>query len=159
MTTGAETLQQISTTLQAGSGTLKSMSGTLQDIGTTLRSGNEMLNKDVKTSANLKLATDTLRTFGELKFWLSDLEVSWLNESEENAETAREQLDKLLQNLGKIVPEKDVRTIRENVEALYDMSIEAVDAYVDENRVLGNSKVAKARENIKTVDDILLMHS
>lgn len=38
---------------------------------------------------------------------------------------------------------------------MFDFSIEAVDAYIDENRVLGNSLVAGARANIDAVNTIL----
>ena len=84
-----------------------------------------------------------MREFGELKFWLTDLEVSWLNESEDNANQARAALEGHLEALAVVAPEQ-VEIIRGHVDEFADLSKLAVDAYVDENRVLGNSLAAKA---------------
>ena len=90
-----------------------------------------------------------------LKFWLTDLQVSWLNESEDNAERARAALEGHLQTVGEFAPDEAAKVL-EHVESLVGYSIEAVDAYVDENRVLGNSIGAKGRSEIQAADDILL---
>lgn len=156
METGGRTLKEINTTLQSSSQTVTSMSAVLQNVSTTLNNGNQLLEKDIVASTNLAIATETLLTFADLKFWLSDLEVSWLSESEDMAETTREKLTTLLQQLQGIAPEQDIAVIRNNMDALYDSSIQAVDAYVDDNRVLGNSFVAKGRANIAAVEATLL---
>ena len=100
-------------------------------------------------------ATTALRAFGELKYWLTDLEVSWLNESEDMAGQARADLDKHLQTLSAFAPD-EVAEVRRHVGKFVDLSTEAVDAYMDENRVLGNSLVAGGRESILAVDVILV---
>ncbi|MCZ6861341.1 MAG: hypothetical protein O7I42_13880, partial [Alphaproteobacteria bacterium] len=55
--------------------TLESGSRTLTDIGETMHAGNQELADDGRTLAQLDIANRTLRTFGEMKFWLADLEV------------------------------------------------------------------------------------
>ena len=145
----AANLKEISATLQSGS-------RTLTDISRSMQAGNQELADDGRTLAHLDIANRTLRAFDEMKFWLADLEVSWLNESEENAETARAELDELFNRLEGIAQPDQLTSLRDNVESLYDISIEAVDAYVDENRVLGNSLISKGRANIEAVDAILI---
>ena len=83
---GATTLNAVSQTLQAGRQTLLSISRDLQ-------AGTQTIAEDVEIVGKLEIINRTLRNFGEMKFWLTDLEVSWLNESEENAEAARAALE------------------------------------------------------------------
>jgi len=146
---GATTLGKIETTLQAGS-------QTLQAIGNVLKTNNKALQADAETQKKLSISTDALRAFGEMKYWLSDLEVSWLNESEASAEAAREELERLLGEMQTIATQEQLSVIKAEVENIYGFSLEAVDAYVDENRVRGNSLVAKARTSIEIVDKILI---
>jgi len=128
--------------------------GTNAFMRTGLVSGNAALQSQNSFYSQVELASETLRAFGELKYWLTDLEVSWLNESEENAELEREKLNGLLVQLEGNYPD-EVAEIREKVESFVTLSIEAVDAYVDENRVLGNSLVSKARGEIVVITGIL----
>ncbi len=92
----------------------------------------------------LALANQSLQVFSDLRFWLYDLQVSWLNEAEENANSTKLQLVPLLEELA-----KGNKSLTEDLPTLVDQfetaMFDAVDAYVDENRVLGNSLVAKAR--------------
>jgi methyl-accepting chemotaxis protein len=145
----AANLKQINATLQSGSRTLKG-------IGQAMHAGNQTLEDDGRILAQLDATNQALRAFGEMKFWLSDLEVSWLNESEEKAEAARVELDELFNQLEGVAPPDQLASLRDNVARLYDLSIEAVDAYVDGNRVLGNSLVAKGRSNIEAVEVTLV---
>ena len=122
-------------------------------MGKRIVDSNTVFHRQTELQAKLGSATFAIQTFGEIKFWLADLEVSWLNESEELAVEARDALYEQLQS-GDFDPTQ-ADEIRQNVEALFDSSIEAVDAYIDENRVLGNSLVAGARANIDAVNTIL----
>ncbi len=92
--------------------------------------------------------------FGELKYWLSDLSVSLLLRSERNADAARAALDVELTALEPIAPDR-VAIIRTEVERLFEQSMRAVDAYTDDQRVIGNSLVAKGQEHIRRVDEEL----
>lgn len=97
-----------------------------------------------KELARLNLANQVLHTFIEMRYWLFDLAVSWLNESEANAETSQQTLGTLLNQLEVIDPEL-AKLTRADSQQLYDVMLSAVDAYVEGNRVLANSLVAKAK--------------
>ena len=92
--------------------------------------------------------------FGELKYWLSDLSVSLLVRSERNADTARAALDAELTALEGIAPDR-VAIIRTEVAGLLEQSMRAVDAYTNDQRVIGNSLVAKGQDHIRVVDEQL----
>ena len=102
----------------------------------------------------LTLANAASTHFGELKYWLSDLSVSLLVRSERNAKTARAALDQELSALESIAPDR-VAVIRTEVAGLFEQSMKAVDAYTNDQRVIGNSLVAKGQEHIRRVDDEL----
>ena len=92
--------------------------------------------------------------FGEVKYWLSDLSVSLLMRSERNAQSALAGLQQELDALQDIAPER-VAVIRTEVQGLFEQSMLAVDAYTNDQRVIGNSLVAKGQEHIRRVDDEL----
>ena len=89
--------------------------------------------------------------FGELKYWLSDLAVSLLMRSERNALAAREALAAELAALERVAP-GHVAAIRTEIEGLMAQSFRAVDAYTEDQRVLGNSLMAKGQAHIRRVD-------
>ncbi len=89
--------------------------------------------------------------FGELKYWLSDLSVSLLMRSEQNALAAREALEAELEALVPVAADR-VAVIRQQVGGLLEQAFLAVDAYTEDQRVLGNSLVAKGQEHIRRVD-------
>ncbi len=92
--------------------------------------------------------------FGELKYWLSDLSVSLLMRSETNALIARDALEVDLTFLENVAPDH-VKTIRTELEQFLDQAFKAVDAYTEDQRVLGNSLVAKGQVHIATIDSEL----
>lgn len=89
--------------------------------------------------------------FRDMRAWLLDLSVSWLNEAEENAELAQQRLSTELDNLASVDAALS-RQLKEKSDQFYQTMLEAVDAYVDENRVKGNSLIADARVLYEQVD-------
>lgn len=89
--------------------------------------------------------------FGDLKYWLTDLAASLLVRSELEAESARERLDVELERLAPFKPEL-VKAIRADIASMVEQSINAVDAYTDSQRVMGNTMMAAARNHIMAVD-------
>ena len=63
-------------------------------------------------------------TFGELRYWLTDLSVSLLMNSERNAKVARDRLIVHMDHLSKSSPEA-VREIRSEVDAYVKTALEA----------------------------------
>lgn len=99
-----------------------------------------------KELEQLTLANEVLREFTDARYWLFDLSVSWLNESEQNAEQAMERLGKLLDRLA-VIDAPLASQMRTDTQAFYSTMINAVDAYVGGNRVLANSLVAEAKKD------------
>jgi len=93
-------------------------------------------------------------TFGELRYWLTDLSVSQLINSERNADSAREKLDLHLDRLLSYDPDT-VAAIRKEVAAYFSRAMDAADAYTDGNRVIGNTLLGDARAHSGKVDEAL----
>lgn len=93
-------------------------------------------------------------TFGELRYWLTDLSVSLLMNSQRNAEEAREQLLSHLARLSISSPEA-VQGIRSEIDAYVETAMRAVDSYTQDNRVIGNTLLAQARTHSTNVDAAL----
>jgi signal transduction histidine kinase/DNA-binding response OmpR family regulator/HAMP domain-containing protein len=126
---------------------------------------NSYLNQQLKSSADALVAegryVETLRTasaaeksFGDLKYWLTDLAVSLLNLSEQRAQEARGRLNEQLAAL-EPYDAATVGQIRTEVDGLMKSALQAVDAYTDDRRVIGNSLMAQARVHIGAVDQML----
>ena len=105
--------------------------------------------------SRLMLIIEIDQEFRDLRAWLLDLSVSWLNEAEDNANTSLENLKKQIDLLAKI-DENLAQTLSERTDQLFELMLEAVDSYVDENRVKGNSLLADGRVIVEDIE--LLIH-
>ncbi len=94
------------------------------------------------------------RHFGEVRYWLTDLSVSLLTLSERRAEAARAALAEDLARIKVFAPEA-ADTIQQRSEAYYKNAMQAVDAYTADNRVVGNTLLAAARNFSDEVDGAL----
>jgi signal transduction histidine kinase/CheY-like chemotaxis protein/HPt (histidine-containing phosphotransfer) domain-containing protein len=111
----------------------------------------EAIAQEVAKVGELRMANSAVTRFGEFKYWLSDLAVSLLMRSENNANAAHDALMADLDALEPIAPDS-VAVIRSEVAALREQAFLAVDAYSQDQRVLGNSLVAQGQTHILTVD-------
>ncbi|HEX3347578.1 MAG TPA: hypothetical protein VHS58_05700, partial [Acetobacteraceae bacterium] len=102
----------------------------------------------------IKHASAVRVAFDDLRYWMTDLAVSLLTQSERNAETARLRLQARLEEFTQDEPEL-ATTIRTEARAFDDAAGKAVDAYTNDQRVLGNSLFAGAREHGQRVDALL----
>ena len=114
----------------------------------------EIETQQVELIAAVKTANVTHRAFGDLKYWLSDHAVSLLMRSEIAARAAHVTLDSELSNLEKYDP-NIVSLVRTELDEVVKLSFQAIDAYADDQRVLGNSLMARARVHISRVDQEL----
>ncbi len=92
--------------------------------------------------------------FGDLRYWLTDLSVSLLMNSQRNAERARERLEVQLERLAMHSPQT-VEEIRKEVDAYVETALQATDAYTRDNRIIGNTLLAQARTHSGSVDSDL----
>lgn len=102
----------------------------------------------------LKTANKANKDFGDLKYWLTDLAVSLLVRSELNARAARDQLAADLAALAPYDPD-GVRSIQAEIGPLMDQALKAVEAYTDDQRVVGNALMAQTRNHILAIDAAL----
>ena len=89
-----------------------------------------------------------------MRYWLTDLAVSLLTASERNAAAARTRMDGYLEQLAKQKPAL-VAKVRAERAAFEQSANAAVDKYTNDQRVLGNSLLAQARNHSVKVDELL----
>ena len=92
------------------------------------------------------LANDIRNTFGEYRYWLTDLSVSLLRQSEMNANLARQRLTDLLDALRRHRPDV-AAAIEKELTEYHTAAMQAVEEYTDDRRVVGNTYLAAARQN------------
>ncbi len=98
-----------------------------------------------------ELANQIRSTFGEYRYWLTDLAVSLLRLSETNADAAKEKLTQKLDQLAKSRPDV-AAAIKSQVAQFEDDDMRAVDAYTNDQRVVGNTFLAAARQHSVAID-------
>jgi adenylate cyclase len=114
----------------------------------------ETVQRQTQVVTLLKTANAASKAFGDLKYWLTDLAVSLLVRSERNADAARDRLYEELDALS-AYDQETADSVRKEVDALIENAIAAVDAYSNDQRVLGNALMAQTQAPIHAVDDRL----
>jgi len=102
----------------------------------------------------LEAAGGANRVFGDIRYWLTDLAVTQLTLSERNAKSSRAELDTYLKQLARNNPAL-AADIGLEADAYIPDAMQAVDAYADNSRVVGNSLLAKARAHANLIQDRL----
>ncbi len=115
-----------------------------------LKSDNEISSQQ-QHLAKQELITQANYHFAEVRYWALDLSVSWLNEAEENLEVHAQALRDLLPKIEGFNPEFTTR-ISTTLEDYIEINLQAVDAYVDGNRVQGNAFVSRGRNTAATLN-------
>ena len=92
--------------------------------------------------------------FGELRYWLTDLAVSLLILSERNAAVARERMERHLDQLAALKPNR-IAAVRAELAQFQKFAADAVEEYTADRRVIGNSLLAQARQHSVAVDELL----
>ena len=98
-----------------------------------------------------ELANQIRSTFGEYRYWLTDLAASLLRLSETNANAARERLSQKLDLLARSRPDV-AATIRTEVAEFESDAKRAVEEYTNDQRVVGNTFLAAARQHSIAID-------
>ncbi len=110
--------------------------------------------KETELSGIIDSANNVRIAFGEMRYWLTDLAVSLLTPSERSAKAARGRMDGYLDQLSLRRPEL-VAAVRIERDEFERAANDAVDRYTNNQRVLGNSLLAKARDHSVKVDELL----
>jgi adenylate cyclase len=119
-------------------------------LGRELALDSEALGEEARLVSVIETANNASKHFGDLRYWLMDLAVSLLVRSQQNADDARSALEADLKGLARLNPE-GVATIEHEIDALVEEALKAVDAYTNDQRVVGNALMAQARSHVMTV--------
>jgi signal transduction histidine kinase len=92
--------------------------------------------------------------FGELRYWNTDLAVSQLTLPEQKAASARERLDRDLRQIAARKPDQ-IAKVRAELADYEKLAGQAVDAYTNDQRVIGNTLLAEARQHSLVLDELL----
>jgi signal transduction histidine kinase/DNA-binding response OmpR family regulator len=120
----------------------------------TLSKNSAAVATETELSAIIETANGAQIAFGEMRYWLTDLAVSLLTPSERNAAAARSRMDGYLDRLELRKP-KLVAVIRSERDEFEKSANDAVDKYTNDQRVIGNSLLALARNHSVKVDELL----
>ena len=113
------------------------------------------IEKEQQIAAHFRTTREANAHFNSMRYWLTDLAVTWLNESEDNAADSYDQLQVTLDILAASDPEI-VDELRPMFDEYQDLMLQAVDAYVDDNRVLGNSIVSNSLPVAASIEAMLM---
>jgi signal transduction histidine kinase/DNA-binding response OmpR family regulator/HAMP domain-containing protein len=102
----------------------------------------------------IDIAQDVRNIFGQYRYWTTDLAVSLLSQSEANAKAARERLIRRLDDLAVSKPD-EVAALKRQVADFEKAALQAVEQYTDDQRVLGNTFLAQARQHSVLINDRL----
>lgn len=101
----------------------------------------------------LATITQTSESFATMKYWYVELASSLSEQSEANATKSLEELDANLLLIQTFAPE-EAAEIGKLARDVQDLSLNALDAYFDEDRDLGNEFIAKSVKIVEHIDGI-----
>lgn len=130
---------------------LATLVGTNIYMNRELKLGADALLAESRYINNLRAASAAETAFGDLKYWLTDAAVSLLNLPEQWAREAKVRLEQQLAALEPHDPDV-VRAVRRDVDQLMTRSIDAVEAYAEDRRVIGNTLMAQARVHMAAIE-------
>jgi signal transduction histidine kinase len=99
----------------------------------------------------IDVANDVRTTFGEYRYWMTDLAVSLLRQSELNANATRDRLRRSLDVLARSRPDV-AAAVKEELSRFERAAKRAVDEYTNDQHVVGNTFLAEARQDSISVD-------
>jgi signal transduction histidine kinase len=102
----------------------------------------------------IEQAENAQLAFGELRYWMTDLAVSLLTLSEAKAKEAQARTEHYLDRLAAERPDS-ITAVRSEIEQYRGIATDAVDAYTEDRRVIGNTLLAQARLHSIKADQML----
>ena len=114
----------------------------------------EVLEQASLASLRVEQLKDVIIKFRGVRVWLLDLAAGWQNDAESHAKQAKAELFETLSGVPEL-DSKQVDALKLAVEEYYGQMITGVDAYVNDNRVQGNSIVFAARNKANEIEQQL----
>jgi|FLOH01.1.fsa_nt_gi methyl-accepting chemotaxis protein len=127
------------------------MVGALLYIYKELGKATDVIQVQTDSMKRLEVLSSASSTFSQLRYWMTDMAVSLQSEAEDSAMAEKVKLEKIFLTLKKSNP-KLVAELQPKVESFTDRLMSSVDAYTDENRVLGNSLMSEGRGDALFID-------
>ena len=113
----------------------------------------QALAEEARLVSIVRNANNASKHFGDLKYWLTDLAVTLLASSQQNAEAAKTQLDGDLKTIAPVDAE-GVATIEHDVNSLWELVQKASEAYyTNDDSAGGNALMAQAQSRILNVNE------
>ena len=119
-----------------------------------LADNSEAVTRNAELAKLIDVAQDVRNTFGEYRYWITDLAVSLLRQSEINAKATHDRLIKQLDVLAGRRPEI-AALLKEEIAKFDESANRAVEHYTDDQRVMGNTSLAEARLHSVAINDRL----
>src|SRR5215467_1216786 len=119
-----------------------------------LADNSEAVTRNAELAKLIEVAQDVRNTFGEYRYWITDLAVSLLRQSEINAKATHDRLTKQLDVLAGRRPEI-AALLKEEIAKFDESANRAVEHYTDDQRVMGNTSLAEARQHSVAINDRL----
>ena len=127
-------------------------------LGTTLylvRKLEQNANAIVQTS-ELELRSDSAKAvsvaFGEYRYWVTDLAVSLLQQSELAANVARQTLNRQVEEVARFQPDFAGK-LQNELREFDNLAMQAVEEYTQDRRVIGNTFLARARQQSIAIEN------
>jgi len=130
------------------------LAGTTLYTTANLAANSRAVAETAKLADLAELGTEIRSAFGEYRYWLMDLAASLLRLSEMNANAAKERLSQKLDILARSQPTV-AATIRAEVAEFEGDAKRAVDEYTNDQRIVGNTFLASARQHSVAIDSRL----
>ncbi len=126
---------------------------------------NLYLTRSLRNASNTALEADRIveqieivhavrAAFDDMRYWRADLSVSLLMPAERNAQAAHLRLDRQLERLAALNADL-ATTLHGEALAFEDFATQAVEAYTRDQRVIGNSLFAVARQHSLRIIELL----
>jgi signal transduction histidine kinase/CheY-like chemotaxis protein/HAMP domain-containing protein len=130
------------------------IAGVTYYLTTKLADNSRAVMHNAELAELIDIAQDVRNIFGQYRYWTTDLAVSLLSQSEANAKAARERLIRRLDDLAVSKPD-EVAALKRQVADFEKAALQAVEQYTDDQRVLGNTFLAQARQHSVLINDRL----
>ena len=145
----------IKTRLLFLSGTLLAIiAGATYYLTTKLAENSRAITRNAELAELIDIAQDVRNIFGQYRYWTTDLAVSLLRQSEVNANATRDRLLRRLDDLALRKPDV-AAALKEQIGEFENAAMKAVEQYTDDQRVLGNTFLAQARQHSVVINDRL----
>jgi signal transduction histidine kinase/CheY-like chemotaxis protein/HAMP domain-containing protein len=119
-----------------------------------LADNSSAVTRNAELAKLIDVAQDVRNTFGEYRYWITDLAVSLLRQSEINANETHDRLVKQLDLLASRRPDV-AAALKEEIARFQEQAKLAVERYTDDQRVLGNIALAEARQHSVIINNRL----